>query len=456
MFLGIQLLSFGQIDSTVSMTYSDFITRVIEHHPRMVQAEIVSEMGDAYLLKAKGSFDPKLEGSIQQKYFKGDQYYSLINGGLKIPTWFGITAKMGYDQNQGVYLNPSDRNPTSGLVYAGLEMELGKGLLIDERRAELKKAKLYEQGTELERKMIRLELIFEASKVYWDWMNAHYQTSIYEESVSNAETRLNAIRGTVEFGDRPSIDTVEAVIQLQNRMLGMNQSLLERENAKQKLQLYLWQDGFIPLEIDNAVPVKQDIQTIAEFFKFDLSQKDSFLMNHPYLTLNNLKLTQNEIDLRLKKEQLKPSLTLKYNALNEPIGSNPIANYSPNNYAWGGSVAYPILTRKERGDAKLAELKIEDTKMNIAQISAKIGYNVNVAENKFNFTLEQLVLTQQTVNYYEQLYKAEVNLFEMGESSLFMINSREKAYLDSQLKFIELLAKSMSAGHELQYQLMLD
>lgn len=456
LFLLVPVLGWSQSDSSVIFNYDSFIAIVKEHHPIVFQANIVSETGDAQVLKSKGLFDPKLEGAIQQKYFSGDQYYSLANAGLKVPTWFGLSAIAGYDMNQGKYLNPNDRLPASGLWYAGLELELGNGLIIDQRRAELKKAKIYQEGTELERSIIRNELIMNASITYWEWMNAYYQTKILDEAVLNAKLRLRGVQESVLYGDRPAIDTVEASIQWQSRLFDFNQTKLELQNAKEKLQLFLWKEGIIPLEIVNAIPEKTNLDLIKTQFSFNQTEKDSLLTIHPYLLLNELKVDQNEIDILLKKEQLKPSVTLKYNALSEPIAANPIPDYSYTNYSWGGTISYPIFTRKERGDLKLTKLKMEDLKLNNIQTIAKVNYSIDVSQNKFNNALEQLELYNQTVQYYEKLYLAERQLFNVGESSLFMLNAREKSFLEAQLKQIELTNKTMRIGHELNYQLMVD
>jgi hypothetical protein len=61
-------------------------------------------------------------------------------------------------------------------------------------------------------------------------------------------------------------------------------------------------------------------------------------------------------------------------------------------------------------------------------------------------TLEGLVeLYQQTVQDYLGLLNGERQMFNAGESSLFMVNSRELGYINAQLKLIELLAKNHKA-----------
>ena len=70
------------------LTFTDYLSIVKEHHPVAYQANLKLREGDSYLQKAKSGFDPKLTGTMKQKYFDGKKYYSYLNGGLKVPTWF--------------------------------------------------------------------------------------------------------------------------------------------------------------------------------------------------------------------------------------------------------------------------------------------------------------------------------------------------------------------------------
>jgi hypothetical protein len=88
------------------------------------QAQLQLEKGEANVLKARGGFDPRINSDLDQKYYKGSQYYSLFNSGLKIPTWYGIEFGAGFEQNQGSNLNPENILPQSGLAYAGMSVVL--------------------------------------------------------------------------------------------------------------------------------------------------------------------------------------------------------------------------------------------------------------------------------------------------------------------------------------------
>ena len=244
---------FSQDDSSVVLSYNSFIEIVKENHPIARQGQLQLELGDAYLLKAKGNFDPKIEGGIRQKYYQDDQYYNVINAGLKVPTWYGLSVNTGYDLNSGVQLNPESKVPETGLWYAGLDLALGRGMFIDQRRAELQKAKIYiESSAQYQRKMLN-ELILESSAAYWDWFEAYHTKKVYEMAIINAQQRFENVKSFALLGDKPSIDTLEAHTQLQTRLLKYLDAQLKFQNATSLLEIYLWKQGFIPLELSETV-----------------------------------------------------------------------------------------------------------------------------------------------------------------------------------------------------------
>ena len=437
-----------------TMDYATFIQIVRDHHPIMFQAEIKSLEGEAYLLKAKGGFDPKLLADIRQKRFEEKEYYSYINAGLKVPTWFGISLQGGFDSNRGQYLGNESTTPLDGLLHAGITANLGSGLFIDERRAELKQAKIYLESTQLEQQLMENQLIFDASGAYWDWYKAYNKLQIYDAAVVNATLRFEAVKNSALFGDRPSIDTLEAYIQVQNRQIKREQSRLDFQNKQAQLNVYLWQDGYIPLELDSAMtaPIYTDLAPsspdIAAFLDME-----SLVSNHPEMQIARNKIDMAKIDYRLSKELLKPTLEVKYNALSAAT-TNDLENYSINNYAWGAHFSYPIFTRKERGQVKLSELKIQDQEAGVAQKGAHIRYKLDVAKNTWVSSYEQVIIYTSAVKNYETMLSAELELFFLGESSIFMVNARDKSTIDAQIELVEIQFLNQLSKHLVDYQLV--
>jgi outer membrane protein TolC len=439
-------LSWAQTEGNL-LTYEDFTAIVKQHHPLAIQSELQLKRGDATLQMARGGFDPKIGTNLQQKYFKGDQYYSLLDAGLKVPTWFGIEINAGYEQNGGIYLGPENSTPTGGLAYAGLSLPVGRGLFIDERRAELRKAQIYQKSTIVEQRLMLNELLYEAGKAYWQWFEAYQVLNVFKEAIQLAEFRFASVKQEAAAGDKPAIDTLEAGIQLQNRQLALQQAQLDFKNSTAFISIYLWQQGQIPLEMkEGTTPVNlQQIQP-REVDNVPLIQLDSLIANHPYLQQYRFKIDQLKIDRRLKQEQFKPQLDLKYNALNQVIGGNPFSNFSINNYVWGLQFNMPIPLRRERGAMRLANIKLQEADLQVKEQQATINYKINASLNDWETTRSQAVLYQRTVVDYAGLLEGERQKFSSGESSLFMVNAREIGYIETQLKYIALLTKNQKAA----------
>jgi outer membrane protein TolC len=172
--------------------------------------------------------------------------------------------------------------------------------------------------------------------------------------------------------------------------------------------------------------------------------------------MNSIETEQKRIDLRLKKENLKPKLTLKYNALSKPINDNPLASYAIENYNWGVQFSYPILSRKERGGVQMAKLKLKDQQLKNELKAAQLKYKVNSSLNNYYTTLSQLTISNSLASESEKLYEAEKTLFGLGESSVFLINSRENSWLKSRIELIRLKKECNSLRSELIYQLMIN
>jgi outer membrane protein TolC len=435
--------SIGQ-ENTGVFYEEDLLWFIENYHPVSQQGEILVNKGESTLKRARGSFDPYLYANFDQKYFDSKEYYSILGTGLKIPTWYGIEVKTGFDQNSGLFLNPENVIPSDGLWYAGISVPIGQGLFIDERRATLKQAKLFADASIAEQTRLMNDLYFDAIKKYWKWVEAFNKYRIYEESVELAETRFNAVKRNYELGDKPAIDTLEAYIQVQNRQITRNELQLAYQNITLELSNYLWYENNTPLEITDSLrpPSFEEIRLrdvmnaeTLEGFLYNLSEM------HPELLLYQFKQAQLEIDNKLKAEALKPKLNLNYNFLSEQIGSDNWGTIPIQNYKWGLEFSFPILSRKQKGELELSQLKLQDNQLEQVQ---KLLILQNKVRSYFNEQLmleRQITLFNSTVNNYTQLLAGEKKKFTIGESSLFLVNSRENGVIDASLKLIELIAK---------------
>jgi len=439
-------------DNPLQLTFNDFIKIVKQGHPLAKRAELQGDLGQAEILKSKGGVDPQLFSELNQKQFAGSEYYDLFDAGLKIPTWFGVSFAAGMEQSSGSFLNPENTTPDNGLYYAGVYLPLGKGLFMDERRTALRQAEVYADMTEAQRRMMLNDLLLESGNVYWEWFKSYNNLLVFTEAYQLAEQRFIAVKQDATFGERPIIDTLEASIQKQTRSVQLRQAELDFRNSRAMVEVYLWQDGRVPLELDESITPTSLEELSSLNLLESLDSIQSFVVNHPEYAQTELKLRSLEIDQRWKKEQLKPEINLKYNMISSAYFDQP-DGLSLNNYTWGFSFKMPLFLRKERGELKINQVKIAQTEQELSQKQATLNLKVRVAYNEWNATTDLIEIQQKTVADYANLLAGERNLFASGESSLFMVNSREMSYIQSQTKLNDLISKRLISELKIKHSL---
>lgn len=439
------LFSFTSFSQEISneFTYEEFLAYVKKFHPLTKQADLKISEAQAKLLKARGAFDPKIESTFNQKEYGDKKYYSLFNGSFKIPTWYGIEIKAAFDNNEGIYLNPENTVPNQGLTSLGISVPVGQGLWINERMAELKKAKLYQNVNEAERKIMITEVIVEASQSYFNWKRSHSEVQLYENYLENSIIRHQGIIKSVQLGDKSKIDSVEAGILVKSRRLNLENAKLKLTKAKLELSKYLWSEDNVPLEVsDNLYPEEQLKSTILQTLNLaDLNGLSS--ENHPKLHALEQKIAIQSIDKRLNANSLLPKIDLSYNYLSEP---SAIDNYRFEDYKFGVNFYFPLFLRKERANLKLAKIKLQDYQYTLDFERLSIGNKIEAGKQEILSLQNQMEINNSLVNDYELMLDGEERLFEMGESSLFVINSRENSLVSAKISEINLEISYLNAG----------
>lgn len=422
--------------------FSEYLAYVKQYHPVVRQAQLHLEKGEAELLRARGAFDPKLEVDYKRKKFKGTEYYDLLNSTFKIPTWYGLELKAGFEQNDGVYLNPERTIPPDGLFSAGVSLSAAQGLIMDKRRAALRSAKALKEQTAAEMQLMVSDILYEASVAYLEWARLHQQLEVYKGFVDNAQRRFQGISRSAATGEIAAIDTVEAGIALQDRLLQLEQTKVKLLKQRLEVSNFLWLENNVPVELQTAIRPESIL------FEDEIPGEDiEFLLpgytleEHPKIQAIESKIESLRIQRRLKINNLLPKIDLEYNFLTPD--ADQIDTYDTSNYRAGLKFSFPLFLRKERGEVKLAEYKLEDASLEVELNRRKIENKIDGLIQELDSYIEQMKISQEMVENYERLLAAEERKFSFGESSLFLINSRESKLIDAKLKQNELLTKYM-------------
>jgi len=419
----------------VALPVDTFLSIVQRHHPMAEQARLIRERARAEKLKASGNFDPKLFSEVDQKRFKESEYYTLQNSGLEIPAWYGLKAKAGYELNDGVFLNNQNTVPASGLWYGDLSWTLGQGLFIDERRAALKQARLLVEAADYEIDLALNDLLLEALEAYWDWYTGYQELRVYQEALDQAIIRFEGVKQAALVGDRPLVDTLESAIQVQDRRISLQGAQAQFIHKRNHVNSYLWMDGTLPLVISGSVYPQFSMQGSL------ITLPQDWYAEHPALRTYELKIERLDIERRLNQELLKPELTVNYKFLNQPTQGDFFAQYSPDNYTWGLSASFPLFVRKGRGEVLKSKVKIQENELALDLKQLEIQNKVQALEAEVNLVGQQLQNARLMVDNYRRLLEAENIKFRNGESSLFLVNSRELKFIDSQIKLYKTEAK---------------
>jgi outer membrane protein TolC len=424
---------------------------VRKNHPVAKQAALLVNKADAELLSARGAFDPAFELDASRKTFDGKNYYYYSNPQLQIPTAAAVALKAGTESNGGDLLSPEITRGRSS--YLGVELPLGNGLLLDKRRAALQQAKILQNQSEQERRNVLNNLLLDAYDAYWQWAGAHQLYAIYSGFLANALQRQNLVRNAYINGDRSVMDTVESYTQLQQYHLQQAEAKQKLNNAAISLSYFLWQDDTTAYQLpEHYVPDTTRFNTREED---PVSEENMALIlaQHPLLRSAGYKVSSMETEKRLKLQGLLPYVSLKANVLSKEYGfvKGLDAAYLQNNYKWGVSVQLPLFLRQGRGEYKKAQIKLKETQLELSAKRRQLENKIRYYQNERTRLLEQLELTRSLQNNYRQLLRNEELKFMQGESSLFLVNSRENKLLEILQKQTQLRIKYLTAGYELRW-----
>ncbi len=433
---------------TLLLGFNEYMGYVKKYHPIAKQAQLTISIGQANLMKARGGFDPKIEADYEKKEFKGTDYWDRLNASFKIPTYYGLEFKAGFEQAEGTFINQDETFPDNGLYSAGVSASLARGFWINKRMATLKKAKFFREQSKADQDLLVNQILFDAALAYFDWLQAYKDAEIFKNFLENAQRRFEGIKQSALAGDRAIIDTVEAKIAVQNRALGLEQTNVAFRNKSLELSNFLWIND-VPVELQpNVVPDETpegDIDTTLEIMGKPL---DSFtLENHPKLRSLDFKIDGLNVDRRLKANKLLPKIDVEYNFI---TGTPDLLNsFSTQDYKGGVKFFFPLFLRKERGDLKLAKFKIQDAQFERDNAAVEIKNKVFAIYNELDSFIEQNRLIDRIVTDYNTLLSAEERKLSFGESSLFLINSRESKLIDAELKQNEVQNKFFKAKAKL-------
>lgn len=441
-------LTFSLSGQNNTFSQTELFNTIKENHPLIERAGLLDRIAAENVKIARAGFDPNVSSDWENKQFDDKRYYNIWKNQVNLPTWYGLEVTAGYDFANGEFLNAENYLPEAGVGYLGISANLLQGLIIDERRTNLRLANIDVNALSVQKQLIINDLLYNSGKAYWDWVFANNQLATFERALNLAQQRFDIIRQNYQNGEAAGIDTLKAILQVQTRQMELNEAANEVQNAAVKLSDFLWENGNPQLLSNDFVAPK--LRELAPIIPNTI-----FNPNHPELQKVEFKLTSLQVEERMKREKLKPKLKIKYNLLGEEFdllhNGNNDGVVLAQNYKAGVQFEMNPILRSERANLELNRIKQEQTNLELSNKRLTLQNKMNAYINDYNNIQQQITITRSMVNNYELLLEGEIQKFNVGESDLFIVNTRESQLVEAEVKLLKLLAKEQKILLALQW-----
>lgn len=444
MIVGLALIA--ALASGDSLTLSGFLERVRADHPVARQAELARRQALSELRAARGGLDPYLSATWDYKRFKGIGYYDELDARLTVPTPWGVDFKVGWERAAGAIINPERKTPAPGLLSAGLSIPIGPRLLTDDRRTALRQAELASDAAAADATAQLVRLLQQAARDWGAWYEAEARGRIAADGVVLARFRLDAVRRRVAAGDAAPIDSLEALAEWERRVLLEIDARAAAANARTVIAGYLWDARGAPVALAAGTTAERDA-LLARDAALEPARIDRAIGDHPLVRQARARWLQAEAQRRLTAVNVLPTASAEVSALaaGSSLGALPSPSALSDDVKAGLSVRLPILARRELGRLRAAEDRALQLRFERDRVEREVRLAADRALVDLRAVESQRDGQARVLAATEALLAAEQRRFEIGESSLLLVNIRERALLDERQRSAQLEARRATA-----------
>ncbi len=417
-----------------------FVERVLDAHPTARAADLDRDVAGAELLAAQGAFDPLLRSRTDFKrkdgLTKADRTDTVIEQPL--PWLFGPRVYAGYRRNVGTNVDPEEVTPEDGESRVGVAVSILQGIRTDRRRAALSKAELRPELAEAVRRLERNNLVRAAALEYTKWAEAHELVAVQNDLLALATRRAAFVDGRVAEGESAPIEGVEATQEVARREADLLQARRNLEQAEIDVAVYYWNGDGSPqalVGVPEPIPVPTAIER-----KRVAAERAAAERSRPEIERARLALASAEIDVALADELWWPNVE----AFAESIQPDP-GSPDGDEYKVGFSVSHPLWFRQP--DAQRTLARVATHRAWLQQLAARRAVDADVerAIVGLELTLERCAAVEREAELARRLAEAERERFDAGESSLLVVNLRERAAAEAASRLITARAEYLRA-----------
>lgn len=443
--LGLLLAAALPLAAQNPLTLEEVLRSVDEHYPPLLAALQDRTLAASDVLAASSRFDLSVRSSyegVHGGYYQTDVY----RAGIEQATQFqGMTYFAGYQLGTGSFASYDGKlqTDTGGEYRAGLRMPLLRDRAIDVRRADLQKALIGRRIADLGVDQQRLVILQLATRRYYEWVAAGQRYRVARAVLKVAEERDAQLREAARLGQIPQIDVTDNQRAILTRRAQVIEAQRGLEQAAIELSLF-YRDGagnpVLPPEerLPESFPALRDID--AQRLEEDI---ELALKRRPEIRRFQAQRSQVEVDRKLAQNQLMPNVDMVLSFTSQ-LGERRVRR-GPNDVTASLIFDLPAQRRaaKSRDLAALARIEQFDQRERFAR--DQITAEVRDAYSALRAAWERARVLREEVEVARQLEIAERVRFELGEGNLFLVNLREQATYETELREVAAVAEYFRA-----------
>lgn len=421
----------------------DVLRQVQGNYPKLSAADAQRRAAAAKLREKQGAFDPVFTGGSEHTRFPDSgklgalKSFTASFAGVEFLTPYGIKVITGGRRHDGSVKAPLSPTGSTGEYFVGVKLPLLAGAGINEKSAALRQSRLGVPLANTEFDQMRIEVLLKAATVYWDWVAAGRRVEVARDLLALARTRAEAVRERAEAGDLPLIDVTEANQEVQRRVEGLRKSEREWQKETFKLSVFLWNaDGTpMPLPTSGSLPPAAAPEGALADEKVE-NGRSLALERRPELQALTVAQQITRVSLDLARNQRLPAVDLSV-----APGVDTGFGGAGGTLKAGISVGLPLRQRTAEGRIEEARLKLEKLELDQQLERQRILTEVEDAASAVRQAYQRYLAAAEEVALARRLEQGERERFALGDSTLFLVNQRERTSAEAAVKLITIQAE---------------
>ncbi|WP_426165897.1 TolC family protein [Sandarakinorhabdus sp. DWP1-3-1] len=441
------LLLFAAPSAAAPLTLPEVLASSRFHAPQVLEALARVRGAEGKLLSAQAAFDTVFSAQGDTRlsgYYDGRDIEAKVTQPLGT---LGGQAYAGYRVSGGRFPIYEDKRYTNqlGEIKAGAVFSLLRDRMIDDRRFALTLAEGDIALADADRLMVAIGVQTRAIQAYNLWVAAGLRLRVYRDLLELAEGRQKAFRRQVEEGARPTILLTENEQNILRRRTLVVQSEQALAQARQTLSLYLRDADGRPLLVgDDRLPA-----TLAPPLPRAADPR-GLVAARPDLRTIDIRMRQAGQRLALDRNAFLPKLDLMVEA-SQDIGDPGVggSSRSGTDSRIGFTFTVPLQQRAARGRLAQTNAEIDAFRQRRRFAEEQIIADIESLGIAATQTARLTVLAAEEAQRADAMAVAERRRFGLGASDFFLVNVREEAAADAQVRRLDAAVRQVTAHADL-------